>query len=174
MEEDLEIVKERLSTSSIPNQLTYETPTSSRISTSRREYIIPKNLIRNTKEKINPYHYYITGIMEQRKYQILINTGQEENYITRELVTETEIITTEQLCPELPKELIINEEITEKEIIIGGIPLTIQFKICQENENENITLGIKWLEKVKPYSLGDKQLTITYKDKKIIIKRTEE
>ena len=52
--------------------------------------------------------------MEQRKYQILINTGQEENYITRELVTEAEIITTEQLCPELPKELIINEEITEK------------------------------------------------------------
>ncbi|AAF08288.1 putative cell-to-cell movement protein [Tobacco vein clearing virus] len=172
MEEDLEIVKERLSTSSIPKQLTHETPTSSRISTSKREYIIPKNLARNTIEEIKPYHYYITGIMEQRKYQILINTGQEENYIIRELVAESEIITTEQLCPELPKELIINEEITEKEIIIGGIPLIIQFKIYQGNEN--ITLGIKWLERLKPYNLEDKQLTITYKNKKVIIKRTEE
>jgi len=108
--------------------------------------------------------------MEQRKYLILINTGQEENYITRELVTEDEIITTEQSCPELPKALIYTEETTEKEIIIGGVPIVIKFKVYQGDKN--ITLGIKWLEQVKPYNLEDKQLTINYNNKKIIIKRT--
>ncbi len=36
----------------------------------------------------------------------------------------------------------------------------------------NITLGIKWLEQVKPYNLEDKQLTINYENKRVIIKRT--
>lgn len=115
------------------------------------------------------YHYYITGIMDQRKYLILINTGQEENYITRELIPETEI-TTNEYCSELPKELRQIEETTKKELIIGGIPILIDFKIYEENKN--ITLGVKWLEKVKPYNLEDTQLTITYQNKKIIIKRT--
>ncbi len=159
IEEDLEIVKERLSTSKRTNN---EIPQiSSKMSTSRR--------IDKMEEEIKPYHYYITGIMEQRKYLILINTGQEENYITRELVTEDEIITTEQLCPELPKELINTEETTEKEIIIGGIPIVIKFKIY--HGDKNIILGIKWLEQVKPYNLEDKQLTINYENKKLIIKK---
>ena len=41
-------------------------------------------------------------------------------------------------------------------------------KIYQE---DNIILGIKWLEEVKPYNLENTQLTITYKNKRIIIKR---
>jgi len=60
------------------------------------------------------------------------------------------------------------EETTQKEIIIGGIIILINFKIYQE---DNIILGIKWLEEVKPYNLENTQLTITYKNKKIIIKR---
>lgn len=32
--------------------------------------------------------------MDQRKYKILINTGQKENHITRELVLEEEIMKT--------------------------------------------------------------------------------
>lgn len=108
--------------------------------------------------------------MNQRKYLILIDTGQEENYVTRELVTEEEIITKEQTCPELPMTLINTEELTEKEMIIGGIPITIKFKIYQGNRN--ITLGIKWLEQLKPYNLEDKQLMITYQNKKVTIKRT--
>ena len=117
------------------------------MSTSKRNYEIPQNLL--DKEEITPYHYYIAGIIDQRKYKILINTGQEENYITRELVLEEEIIKTGHICPGLPSEIVnINEETTEKEIIIGGIPLIIPFKIYQGNHN--ITLGIKWLEKVKP------------------------
>ena len=100
----------------------------------------------------------------------MINTGQEENYIIRELVLETEIIFSGQLCPGLPSEIVnTNEEITEKEIIIGGIPLIIPFKIYQGNHN--ITLGIKWLEKVKPYHIENEQLTITCQNKKIIIKK---
>jgi len=164
MEEDLEIVKERLSTS---KRINYEIPQlSSKMTTSRRIDKSPQI----SEEEIEPYRYYITGIMEQRKYLILINTGQEENYITRELVTEDEIITIEQSCPELPKALIYTEETTEKEIIIGGIPIVIKFKIYQGDKN--ITLGLKWLEQVKPYNLEDKQLTINYDNKKIIIKRT--
>jgi len=93
--------------------------------------------------------------MEQRKYFILIDTIIEENYITRELVTEDEIITTEQSFPKLPKALMYTEETTEKEIIIGGVPIVIKFKIYQGNEN--IILGIKWLEKVKLYKIEDKQ-----------------
>ena len=121
-------------------------------------------------EEIKPHHYYITGIMEQRKYLILIDTGREENYITRELVTEDEIITIEQSCPELPKALMYAEETTEKEIIIAVVPIVIKFKIYQGNEN--IILGIKWLEQVKQYNLEDKQLTINYENKRVIIKRT--
>ena len=79
---------------------------------------------------------------------------------------------TGHICPGLPSEIInTNEETTEKEIIIGGIPLKIQFKIYEGNHN--ITLGIKWLEKVKPYSIENEQLTITCQNKKIIIKRTK-
>ena len=48
--------------------------------------------------------------------------------------------------------------------------MVIKFKIYQGNEN--ITLGIKWLEQVKSYNLEDKQLTINYDNKNIIIKRT--
>uniref|UniRef100_A0A0V0H0J4 Putative ovule protein n=1 Tax=Solanum chacoense TaxID=4108 RepID=A0A0V0H0J4_SOLCH len=121
-------------------------------------------------EDIKPHHYYITGIMEQRKYLILIDTGREENYITRELVTEDKIITIEQSCLELPKASMYTEETTEKEIIIGGVPIVIKFKIYQGNEN--IILGIKLLEQVKPYNLEDKQLTINYENKRVIIKRT--
>jgi len=106
--------------------------------------------------------------MEQRKHIIIINTGQEENYIPRELVSKEEIISKEQICPELPKELLHIEETTQKEIIIGGIMILINFKIYQE---DNIILGIKWLEEVKPYNLENTQLTITYKNKRIIIKR---
>ena len=143
-----------MSTSNVPNTLTRTT--SSRMSTSRRNHEIPQKLL----EEITPYHYFITGIIDQRRYKILINTGQEENYITRELVWETEIIKTGQLCPELPSEIVnTNEEITEKEIIIGGIPLVIPFKIYQGSQN--ITLGIKWLEKVKPYNIENEQLSIT-------------
>ena len=168
IEENLEIVKERLSTSSVPNTLTRAT--SSRMSTSKRKYEIPQSLL--DKEEITPYHYFITGIIDQRKYKILINTGQEENYITRELVLEEEIIRTGHTCPGLPSEIVnTNEETTEKEIIIGGILLIIQFKIYQGDHN--ITLGIKWLEKVKPYNIENEQLTITCQNKKIIIKRTK-
>ena len=137
------------------------------MSTSRRIDKTPQKLM---EEEIKPHHYYITGIIEQRKYLILINTGLEENYITRELVTEDEIITTEQLFPELPKTLMYTEETTEKKIIIGGVPIVIKFKIYQGDEN--ITLGIKWLEQVKPYNLEGKQLTINYENKRVIIKRT--
>ena len=62
------------------------------------------------------------------------------------------------------------EETTEKEIIIGGVPIVIKFKIYQGDEN--IILGIKWLEQVKLYNLEDKQLTINYENKRVIIKRT--
>ena len=34
---------------------------------------------------------------------------------------------------------------------MGGIPLIIPFKIYQGDQN--VTLGIKWLEKVKPYNI---------------------
>jgi len=137
-----------------------------------KNYITPKKIIEQKIEEINPHHYYITGIMDQRKYLILINTGQEENYVIRELIPEQEIVTIEQQNSELPKALRKNEETTEKELIIGGIPILINFKIYQGDKN--ITLGIKWLEKVKPYKLEDRQLTISYENKKIIIKRTEE
>lgn len=60
--------------------------------TSKRNYEIPQNLL--DKEEIRPYHYFVTGIIDQRKYKFLINTGLEENYITRELVLEEEIIKT--------------------------------------------------------------------------------
>jgi len=120
-------------------------------------------------KEIEPYHYYITGIIEQRKHIIIINTGQEENYIPRELVTEEEINSKEQICPELPKELSYTEETTQKEIIIGGIVILIKFKIYQ---SDNIILGIKWLEEMKPYNLENTQLIITYKNKKVTIKRT--
>ncbi|KAG5606272.1 hypothetical protein H5410_027764 [Solanum commersonii] len=72
-------------------------------------------------KEIEPYHYYITGIIEQRKHIIIINTGQEENYIPRELVDEEEIISKKQACPELPKELSCIEDTIEKKVIIGGI-----------------------------------------------------
>ena len=98
------------------------------MSTSKRNYEIPQNLL--DKEEITPYHYFMTWITDQRKYKFLINTGQEENYIARELVLETEIIKTGHLCPGLPSEIVNkNEEITEKEVIIGEIPLIIPFKI---------------------------------------------
>jgi len=61
-------------------------------------------------------------------------------------VTEDKIITTEQSYSELPKTLIYTEETTEKEIIIGGVPIIIKFKVYQGDKN--ITLGIKWLEQV--------------------------
>ena len=48
--------------------------------------------------------------------------------------------------------------------------MIIKFKIYQGNEN--ITLGIKWLEQVKSYNIEDKQLRINYQNKKVIIKRT--
>ena len=48
--------------------------------------------------------------------------------------------------------------------------MIIKFKVYQGNEN--ITLGIKWLEQVTPYNIEDKQLTINYQSKKVIIKRT--
>lgn len=166
MEGDLEIVRERLSTS---KRINYESPqtTSSRASTSRRlEYTNPQRLIKEPEL----HNYYITGVIDQRKYLIMINTGQEDNYITKELVKESEIITTETICPGLPKNLVGTEEITKKELIIGGIPVEIEFNIYQRNEN--ITLGIKWLETVKPYNLGDRHLIITYKNKKITIERT--
>ena len=98
------------------------------MSTSKRNYEIPQNLL--DKEEITPYHYFITWIMDQRKYNILINTGQEENYIKRELVLEEEIIKTGHICPGLPSEIVnTNEEMREKEIFIGVIPLVIPFKI---------------------------------------------
>ncbi|KAG5610145.1 hypothetical protein H5410_021426 [Solanum commersonii] len=63
-------------------------------------------------KEIEPYHYYITGIIEQRKHIIIINTGQEENCIPKELVDEE---SKKQACPELPKELSYIENTTEKE-----------------------------------------------------------
>lgn len=169
IEGDLEIVQERLSTSKrISNNDISQT--SSKMSTSNSSKRINTSSQILIEEEIKPHYYYITGIMEQRKYLILINTGQEESYITRELVMEDEIITTEHSCPELPKVLINIEETTEQEIIIESIPMIIKFKIYQGNEN--ITLGIKWLEQVKPYNIEDKQLTINYQNKKVIIKRT--
>ena len=110
--------------------------------------------------------------MDQRKYKILINTRKEENHITRELVLEEEIMKTGHICPRLPSEILnTNEETTEKEIIIGGIPLKIQFKIYEGNHN--ITLGIKLLEKVKPYSIENEQLTITCQNKKNNYKKNQ-
>ena len=137
------------------------------MSTSRRIDKTPQKLM---EDEIKPHHYYIMEIMEQRKYSILIDTGREENYITRELVTEDEIITSEQSFPELPKALMYTEETTEKELIIGGVSIVLKFKIYQGDEN--IILGIKWLKQVKSYNLEDKQLTINYKNKRVIIKRT--
>ena len=129
MDEDLEIVKERLSTSKrINNEMPETSSRSTSRSTSKRiNYTTPQKLIEQKIEEINPHHYYITGIMDQRKYLILINTGQEENYVIRELIPEQEIVTIEQQNSELPKALRKNEETTEKELIIGGIPILIKF-----------------------------------------------
>ena len=141
-----------------------DTPTtSSRLSTSRKlEYEKPM--------EIQPYHYYITGVLGQRKYLILINTGEQDNYITRELILESDIMVQEQGCLDLPKELRQTKEITTQELIIGGIPISIQFTITQINTN--IILGLNWLEQVKPYKIEDKQLIIKYQRKDIIIPRT--
>jgi len=160
IEEDLEIVSDRISTSKRIKGINNSDDTS-QLPRKSMEYKMIK--------EIEPYHYYITGIIEQRKHIIIINTGQEENYIPRELVTEEEINSKEQICPELPKELSYTEETTQKEIIIGGIVILIKFKIYQ---SDNIILGIKWLEEIKPYNLENTQLIITYKNKKVTIKRT--
>ena len=162
IESDLEIVQDRIKTSS---KRLMDTPsTSSRMSTSRRMEKMPI--------EIQTYQYYITGILNQRKYLILIDTGEQENYITRELVLESEIKQQGQLCLDLPSELRQTQEITDQELIIGGIPIQIQFIITQEQTNENIVLGLTWLEQVKPYNLEDKQLVIYYNNKKVIISRT--
>ena len=157
---ELEIVNERIGKA----KRMIDTPTtSSRMSTSRRlEFDIPM--------EIQPYHYYITGILGQRKYLILIDTGEQENYITRELIIENDIKIQEQECLDLPKELRQTKETTTQELIIGGIPISIPFTITKINTN--IILGLNWLEQVKPYKIEDKQLIIHYDRKPIIISRT--
>ena len=63
----------------------------------------------------------------------MINTGQEENHITRELVLEEEIMKTGHICPGLPSEIVnTNKETTEKEIILGGTPLYYHLKFIKE------------------------------------------
>ena len=164
MNQELDIVKERIGTTS---KRQIDAPSSSsRMSTSRRiEYEIPNEIIPTQ------HPYYITGILNQRKYLILINTGEQDNWITRELITEDDIIIQEQGIPDLPIELKQTKEITIQELIIGGIPINIQFTIGQINPN--IVLGLQWLEQVKPYKLEDKRLIIHYQNKNVIINRTK-
>nr|CAC88784.1 putative movement protein [Nicotiana tabacum] len=66
MDEDLEIVKERLSTSKrINNEMPETSSRSTSRSTSKRiNYTTPQKLIEQKIEEINPHHYYITGIMD--------------------------------------------------------------------------------------------------------------
>ena len=52
-----------------------------------------------------------------KKIPNLNKYSKEENYIKRELIPETEIIKTGQLCPELPREIRTNEEMTEKKLV---------------------------------------------------------
>ena len=58
-----------------------------------------------------------------------MNTGQEENYIAKYLVKNEEIKTDNDMCPDLPRSLINNKNIAEKEIIIGVRKMKIEFEI---------------------------------------------
>lgn len=166
METDLEIVQERIGSSS--KRLIDIPTTSSRLSTSRRS--TSRRIEQEITMEIQPHQYYITGMLGQRKYLILINTGEQENYITKELVPEDEIEIQGKECIELPRELRQITEITNQELIIGGIPIKIQFTVMELNTN--ITLGLSWLEQVKPYNIEDRQLIIHYQGKKVTISRT--
>ena len=100
-----------------------------------------------------------------------MNTGQEENYIARYLVKNEEIKTDNNICPDLPRSLINNKNLAEKEIILGVRKIKIEFEVKEEMQKADIILGIKWLEQVKPYNIEHTQLTLTYNQEKLFLKR---
>ena len=108
----------------------------------------------------------------KKEYLILLNTGQEENYVAKYLVKSEEIKSSSNICPDLPRSLINIKDTTEKEIIIGVRKIKIEFEIKEEMQKIDIILGIKWLEQVKPYNIEHRQLSITYNKEKLFIKRT--
>ena len=69
IEEDLEIINDRISTT---KRIAHE-KTESSSSSKRTSY--------ETTSTVNLNQYYITGTINEKEYLILLNTGQEENYI---------------------------------------------------------------------------------------------
>ena len=102
IEENLEIINDRISTT---KRIAYEKPESSS-SSKRTSY--------ETNSISNLNQYYITGKINEKEYLILLNTGQEENYIAKYLIKNEEIKTDNDICPDLPKCLINNKNIAEK------------------------------------------------------------
>ena len=100
-----------------------------------------------------------------------MNTGQEENYIARYLVRNEEIKIDNNICPDLPRSLINNKNLAEKEIILGVRKIKIEFEVKEEMQKADIILGIKWLEQVKPYNIEHTQLTLTYNKEKLFLRR---
>ena len=158
-EENLEIVNDRISTT---KRIANEKPESSS-SSKRTSY--------ETNSISNLNQYYITGKINEKEYLILLNTGQEENYIAKYLVKNEEIKTDNDICPDLPRSLINSKNIAEKEIIIGVRKIKIEFEVKEEMQKADIILGIKWLEQVKPYNIEHTQLTLTYNKEKLFLKR---
>ena len=68
------------------------------------------------------------GTINEKEYLMLLNTGQEENYITKYLVINEEIKFNSNICPDLPRSLIDIKDTTEKEIIIGIRKIKIEFE----------------------------------------------
>ena len=119
----------------------------------------------------NLNQYYITRKINEKEYLILLNTGQEKNYIAKYLVKNEEIKTDNNICPDLPRSLINNKNLAEKEIILGVRKIKIEFEVKEEMQKADIILGIKWLEQVKPYNIEHTQLTLTYNKEKLFLKR---
>ena len=158
-EENLEIVNDRISTT---KRIANEKPESSS-SSKRTSY--------ETNSISNLNQYYITGKINEKEYLILLNTGQEENYIAKYLVKNEEIKTDNDMCPDLPRSLINNKNLAEKEIILGVRKIKIEFEVKEEMQKADIILGIKWLEQVKPYNIEHTQLTLTYNKEKLFLRR---
>ena len=100
-----------------------------------------------------------------------MNTGQEENHIAKYLVKNEEIKNDNNICLDLPRSLINNKNLAEKEIILGVRKIKIEFEVKEEMQKADIILGIKWLEQVKPYNIEHTQLTLTYNQEKLFLKR---
>ena len=119
----------------------------------------------------NLNQYYITGKINEKEYLILLNTGQEENYIAKYLVKNEEIKSNNNICSDLPRSLINAKNIAKKEIIIGIRKIKIEFEVKEEIQKADIILGIKWIEQVKPYNIEHIQLTLTYNREKLFLRR---